>query len=86
METLPDLATLADQQLKDLISELTDQERKVSYERRLLHGKIDILRAELVNRLRAKREDGQALITGADVEQLSDILAGRASQKDGEPE
>ena len=79
METLPDLATLSDQQLKDLIAELTDQERKVSYERRLLHGKIDILRAELVNRLRAKREDGEALITGADVEQLSDILAGRAS-------
>jgi hypothetical protein len=80
METLPDLATLGDQQLKDLIAELTEQERKVSYERRLLHGKIDILRAELVNRLRAKREDGQALITGADVEQLSDILAGRAAR------
>ena len=81
METLPDLATLADQQLKDLIAELTEQERKVSYERRLLHGKIDILRAELVNRLRAKREDGEALITGADVEQLSDILAGRAARE-----
>ncbi len=86
METLPDLATLADQQLKDLISELTEQERKVSYERRLLHGKIDILRAELVNRLRAKREGGEALITGADVEQLSDILAGRSARKDGDPE
>jgi len=85
METLPDLATLADQQLKDLIAELTEQERKVSYERRLLHGKIDILRAELVNRLRAKREDGEALITGADVEQLSDILAGRAA-RESEPE
>ncbi len=81
METLPDLATLADQQLKDLIAELTEQERRVSYERRLLHGKIDILRAELVNRLRAKREDGEALITGADVEQLSDILAGRAARE-----
>jgi hypothetical protein len=81
METLPDLATLSDQQLKDLIGELTEQERKVSYERRLLHGKIDILRAELVNRLRAKREDGEALITGADVEQLSDILAGRAARE-----
>lgn len=83
METLPDLATLSDQQLKDLIAELTEQERKVSYERRLLHGKIDILRAELVNRLRAKREGGEALITGADVEQLSDILAGRAARESG---
>jgi hypothetical protein len=31
-----------------------------------------------VNRLRKKREEGEAVITGADVQQLTDILAGRA--------
>jgi hypothetical protein len=45
----------------------------------MLHGKIDILRAELVNRLRTNRESGDALISGADVEKLTDILAGRVS-------
>ncbi len=51
MEALPDLGALSDQELRDLIRELMVQEHKVSYERRLLHGKIDILRAELQARL-----------------------------------
>ncbi|HXA55067.1 MAG TPA: hypothetical protein VNV37_09370, partial [Solirubrobacteraceae bacterium] len=45
----------------------------------ILHGKIDILRAELVNRLQRMHDNGEQLITGEDVEQLSEILAGRAS-------
>ena len=77
-DTFPDLGSLTDAELKGLIQELTDEEQKVSYTRRILHGKIDILRAELVNRLRKKREEGESVISGADVQQLSDILAGRA--------
>ena len=48
----------------------------VSYRRRILHGKIDILRAELVSRLRRKDESGELLISGADVQRLTDILTG----------
>ena len=77
METFPDLGSLTDQELKDLIKQLTDEEMEISYRRRILHGKIDILRAELVNRLRKKDESGELVITGADVQQLTDILAGR---------
>jgi hypothetical protein len=44
-----------------------------------LHGKIDILRAELVSRLRDKHRDGEAAISGEDVQKLTDILANRAS-------
>jgi hypothetical protein len=79
MDTFPDLGSLSDQELKDLIKQLTAEEMEVSYKRRILHGKIDILRAELVNRLRKKRERGEDVITGADVQQLTDILAGRIS-------
>lgn len=79
MDTFPDLGSLTDQELKDLIKDLTDQETEISYQRRILHGKIDILRAELVNRLRRKDEDGELVITGADVQQLTDILAGRVN-------
>jgi hypothetical protein len=82
METFPDLGSLTDQELKDLIKELTDEEIEVSYKRRILHGKIDILRAELVNRLRKKDEGGELIITGADVQQLTDILAGRVPSVD----
>ena len=77
MEPLPDLGSLSDQELKDLIQQLTEEEVDISYKRRILHGKIDILRAELVNRLRKKHETGEEVITGADVDRLTDILAGR---------
>jgi hypothetical protein len=76
-ETFPDIGALTDEELKALIDEYSKREQEVSYERRILHGKIDILRAELVNRLRASRESGDALISGDDVEKLTDILAGR---------
>ena len=83
-ETFPDVSSMSDKELKELIDQLTDEEREVSYRRRLLHGKIDILRAELVNRLRARREAGDVLITGEDVQQLTDILAGRVQGQEGE--
>ncbi len=78
MDSFPDLGSLSDQELKDLIQQLTDEEVEISYRRRILHGKIDILRAELVNRLRKRHEGGEDVITGADVQRLTDILAGRA--------
>ena len=81
-ETFPDLGSLSDAELKELIDNLTAEEEKVSYQRRILHGKIDILRAELVNRLRKKREEGESVISGADVQQLTDILAGKALGED----
>jgi hypothetical protein len=79
-DTFPDLGSLSDEELKDLIDKLTNEENEISYKRRVLHGKIDILRAELVNRLRQKRESGDSLISGDDVAQLTDILAGKAQQ------
>lgn len=77
MDTFPDLGSLTDQELKDVIGQLTEEEMEVSYRRRILHGKIDILRAELVNRLKKQHEGGEDVITGADIEKLTDILAGR---------
>ena len=79
MDTFPDLGSLTDEELKELIGQLTEEEVDISYKRRILHGKIDILRAELVNRLRTKHEGGEDVITGADVQRLTDILAGRAT-------
>jgi hypothetical protein len=77
MEPLPDLATLSDENLKKLIEELTQEENEVSYRRRILHGKIDILRAELVARLKAT--EGKSVLETVDVESLSAILTGKAA-------
>jgi RsiG-like len=81
-ETFPDLGSLTDAELKDVIRQLTEEETEVSYRRRILHGKIDILRAELVNRLRKKHEGGEMLITGEDVQRLTDILAQRQPESE----
>ena len=77
-DTFPDLGSLSDKELKDLIDKLTEEENEISYKRRVLHGKIDILRAELVNRLRDKHDAGESMITGDDVSRLTEILAGKA--------
>jgi hypothetical protein len=82
VDTFPDLGALSDQELKDLIRQLTEEEQEVSYRRRILHGRIDILRAELLSRLRTKHQAGEAVISGSDVRQLTNILAGKGISSD----
>jgi hypothetical protein len=77
VEPLPDLATLSDADLKRLIAELAQQENEVSYQRRLLHGKIDILRAELVARL--QKTEGKSVLDEVDVDHLTEILTSKAA-------
>ena len=77
MEPLPDLGSLSDEELKRLIDDLERQEREVSYQRRLLHGKIDILRAELVARL--QKSGGRSVLDEVDVDRLTEILTGKAA-------
>ena len=79
MEPLPDLATLSDADLKGLIDDLQREEQEVSYRRRLLHGKIDILRAELVARLQQQVGAGESPLSEVDVDKLTEILAGKAA-------
>ena len=73
VEPLPELGSLSDDDLKALIERLEVEENQVSYRRRLLQGRIDILRAERTARLKG---------TGGgdvDVDRLTDILAARAT-------
>jgi hypothetical protein len=77
VEPLPDLGSLSDEDLKKLIDELTRREQEVSFERRILHGKIDILRAELVARL--QKTQGKSVLNDVSVESLTEILAGKAA-------
>jgi hypothetical protein len=58
-ETFPDIGSMSDEELKGLIDKLTAEEQEVSYRRRILHGQIDILRAEPVNWLRENRPEGE---------------------------
>ncbi len=78
VEALPDLGTLSDQELRDLIRELMHEEHEVSYRRRILHGKIDILRAELQARLQKQVGEGEGPLAEIDVDRLAAILASKA--------
>ena len=78
MESLPDLATLSDDDLKTLIDQLTEEENEVSFRRRLLQGRIDILRAERTARLKGKG------VSDVDVEALTDILSSRSAPPNDE--
>ena len=80
MEAFPDLASLSDSELKDLITRLEAEENQISYERRLLHGKLDILRAESVARLQRK---GEGELGQVDLDRLTDILAGKTAPPSG---
>jgi hypothetical protein len=77
VEPLPDLGSLSDEELKRVIEDLERQEREVSYQRRILHGKIDILRAELVARL--QKSGGRSVLEEVDVDRLTQILTGKAA-------
>ena len=73
MEPFPELSTLSDDQLKELIRDYEAQEDEISYRRRILHGQIGLLRAELVARL---QKAGQSTLQ-VDIDKLTEILAGK---------
>ena len=78
MEPLPDLQALSDGELRDLIRRLVQEEHEISYRRRLLHGKIDILRAELQARLKRQVGEDESPLYEVDVERLTEILTSKA--------
>ena len=49
-EVREDLTAISKQELGELLGNLVSEEREISYRRRVLQGKIDLVRAELVRR------------------------------------
>lgn len=71
---LVDISEKTDEELRDILDQLCEEEERVSFRRRVLHGKIDILKAELVQRMKKSRESG-GVISEADIDRLSEVLA-----------
>lgn len=72
---LLNLENKSDEDLKEVLEELYEEERQISFRRRMLHGKIDIVRQELVHRLGKKHKQGKALFSQEDVGKLTEILS-----------
>ena len=82
-ERLINIQAYTDAELKALAASLAEEEAEVSKRRRLLHGQIDIVRAEMVRRLRGKGEADKGLVRDGDVAILTDILTGNGPRYDG---
>jgi hypothetical protein len=76
-DLLVNIQSYSDEELKRLAETLEGEEREISKSRRLLHAKLDILRAEMVRRLRDKHRSGDSLVGEGDIEKLSAILSSR---------
>lgn len=79
---LTELSDKDDKEIREILDRLYEEEREYSYKRRILHAKIDILRAELTARLKEKREQGKSLISAEDLDKLSEILAKDSTRTD----
>lgn len=82
-ERLVNIQSYSDEELKDLARVLADEERELSKRRRLLHGELDIVKAEMVRRLRNRHNAGEGLVRDGDVEALTDILSGKSLRDPG---
>jgi hypothetical protein len=74
-EALLNLGEKSNADLRRLLDELSAEENELSYRRRVLHGRIDILRAELVRRLTEDHAGHRDVISGSDIDKLIEILA-----------
>ena len=78
MDAIPDMAALSDAELKNLTEQKMAQERTVSDRRRELHARLDALRKEHMNRLKAL---GASL--EIDPDQLSEAITRHAPGRPG---
>lgn len=49
-EGSPDLTAVSEENLGSMLEELVEQEKEISYRRRILQGRIDLIRSELLRR------------------------------------
>lgn len=74
MDEPHDLTALSNAELKEHIDRLQNEERDVSYRRRMIHGHLDLARNELIQRRKGQETSELASV---DLDELSRILAGR---------
>jgi hypothetical protein len=72
---LTELSEKSDDELRGILDKLDSEEQVLSYQRRMLHAKIDILRAELTARVKEKHKKGETVISARDIDRLAEILS-----------
>ncbi|MDI6799163.1 MAG: hypothetical protein QMD53_00525 [Actinomycetota bacterium] len=68
---LINLTSKSSEELRAILDALCKEEEELSLKRRILHGRIDLIRAELTERVKAKGESSLKL----DIDKINKILA-----------
>lgn len=70
LEESADLTSLSEDELQTMLADIVGEEQKLSCRRRILHGRIDLIRAELIRRgrLTLSPEELARVLMGADRE------------------
>ena len=76
-EREPDLTSIPEEELKARLKEFDEEERALSYRRRVLQGRIDLIRAELVRR-------GGVALSPADLARV--LMMGEEDNRSGRPD
>ena len=79
-EVLATLSEKDDSELREILDDLYAEESRLSYRRRVLHARIDIVREELVRRMKGSAEKGELMVGKEDIDRLSEILAREGSR------
>lgn len=85
-DLLINIQSYSDDELRAQLDKLQQEELDISRTRRLIHASLDILRAEIVRRLRDKHKSGETLFSEGDVSRLTAILSSRAVPAEEDPE
>ena len=78
-ETFPDLSSLTDQELKDLIQQLSERSRRSPTVGGCCTARSTSCARSSSTACADATTQGEDIFSGADVERLTDILAGRAA-------
>lgn len=70
-ENAPDLTAVSKEDLGSMLEQLVEQEQEISYQRRILQGRIDLIRLEQVRR-------GEASLSP---EELAEVLMDRGGER-----
>lgn len=85
MTGVVDPQAMDDEQLRSRIREIRSAEEAVSYERRMLHGRIDVLRSEILARIAGRSGEGASQTETAAHASLLDRLTDVLSHKGPPP-
>lgn len=68
-----DFPSLSDEELRDTVHHLSRREREISFQRRFLHGQIELAKAEVQRRL---NEDTPMSLTPEEIEEMDRVMRG----------